>query len=153
MFTKDVLLYMSFSIHPCPWLHLWLAVDCCYHAPNLLNNVVVSLLTLSSMLPRLLLVIHAPYELAISMLSFINMYYYCWLPFHAMYCSVVSDSSSPTFLLIVVPAMYESVISFAMFTWMPSFLLILFGSWSLRDICCMHLVDSCHAFVCHDKFL
>ena len=24
MFTKDVLLYMSCPIHPCPWLHLWL---------------------------------------------------------------------------------------------------------------------------------
>ena len=45
MFSKDVFFYMLYSIHPCPWLKLWLAVDCCYHAPNLLNNVAVSLLT------------------------------------------------------------------------------------------------------------
>ena len=39
---------MSCSIHPCPWLHLQLAVACCYLASKLLNNVVVSLLKLSS---------------------------------------------------------------------------------------------------------
>ena len=48
MFTKCVLFYMSCSIHPCPWLHLWLAVACSYLAPKLLDNVAVSLLTLSS---------------------------------------------------------------------------------------------------------
>ena len=110
MFTKDVLFYMSCSIHPCPWLHLQPAVACCNHAPKLLNNVFVSLLTLSSVLPCVLLVIHAPYELDLAMLSFINMYSYCWLPFQAMYCSVVSGTSAPTCLLIVVPAMFESVI-------------------------------------------
>ena len=68
MFTKDDLLYMSLSIHSSPWLHLYPAVTCCYLAPNLLNNVAVSLLTLSSMLPWLLLVIHAPYELVLAML-------------------------------------------------------------------------------------
>ena len=153
MSYKHVLIYMPCSINSCPWLHLYPAVDCCNLALNLLNNVVVSLLTLSSMLPRLLLVIHAPYELAISMLSFINMYYYCWLPFHAMYCSVVSGSSSPTCLLIVVPAMYESDISFAMFTWVPSYFLCPFSSWSVRDFCSMYLVVACHVFGCHDMFL
>ena len=39
MFTKDVLLHMLCSIHPCPCLHLYPAVACCYHAANLLNNV------------------------------------------------------------------------------------------------------------------
>ena len=48
MFTKGVLFYMSCSIHPWPWLHLWLAVDCFFLAPKLLYNVVVNLLTLSS---------------------------------------------------------------------------------------------------------
>ena len=105
------------------------------------------------MLPWLLLVIHAPYELALAMLSFINMYSYCWSPCHAMYCLVVSCTSSPTCLLIVVPAMYESVLYLAMFTWVPSYLLILFGSWSVRDFCSMQLVDSCHALVCYDMFL
>ena len=105
IFTKVVLLHMSCSIHPCPWLHLLPDVACCYHAPNLLNNVDVSLLTLSSVLRCVFLVIHAPYELALAILSFTNMYSYCWLPCHAMYCSVVSGSSSPTCLLIVVPAM------------------------------------------------
>ena len=69
MFTKNVLLNMSCSIHPCSWLHLWLAVTCCNHALKLLNNVVVSLLTLSSVLPWALLVIHVPYELVLARLS------------------------------------------------------------------------------------
>ena len=66
MFTKDVLLYMSYSIHPCPWLHLCPSVAVCNLSLKLLNNVAVSLLTLSSVLPWALLVIHAPYELSIT---------------------------------------------------------------------------------------
>ena len=100
-----VLFSILWSIHLCHWLQLWIAVACCYHAPNLLNNVSVSLFTWSSLLPCVLLVIHAPYDYAIAMLSFIFMPSYCWLPCHAMYCSVVSGSSSPTCLLIVVSAM------------------------------------------------
>ena len=34
-----------------------------------------------------------------------------------------------------------------MFTWVPSYLLILFGSWSVRDFCFLHLVDSFHALL------
>ena len=48
MFTKGVLFYMLCSIHPYPWLHLWPTVAYCNLAPKLLNNVAVSLLTLSS---------------------------------------------------------------------------------------------------------
>ena len=147
---------MSCSIHPCPWLHLLIVVDCSYLALKLLNNVSISLITWSSVLPCVLLVIHAPYELALAMLRFINISSYCWLPCHAMDCSVVSCTSSPTCLLIVVPAMYcyiESVISFAMFAWiLPSFLLI-FGISSVRECCSLSLVLACHAFVFHDKFL
>ena len=51
MFTKDVLLHMLCSLNPYPYLHLRHAVACCYLAPKLLNNVVVSLLTLSSLVP------------------------------------------------------------------------------------------------------
>ena len=50
MLTKDVLLYMSWSSHTCPCLHLWPAVGCRNLALKLLNNVAVSLLTLSSVL-------------------------------------------------------------------------------------------------------
>ena len=135
MFTKGLLFYISCSIYSCPWLQLWPAVTCCKLASKLLNNVAVSLLTLRSVLPCDLLVIHAPYELALAMLSFINMSYYCWLLCHAMYCSVVSGTSSPTCLLIVVPAMSESVISLTMFAWtLPCFLLI-FGLSSVRKCC------------------
>ena len=144
---------MLCSIHACPWLHLWVAVDCRNLAPNLLNNVAASLLTLSSVLPCVLLVIHAPYELALAMLSFINMPYYCWFPFHAMYCSVVSGTSSSTCLLIVVPAMSESVISFAMFAWMLPCFLLIFGISSVREFCSLSLVLAFHAFFGHDKFL
>ena len=111
------------------------------------------LFTCYSILPRLLYLIHTCYVLALAMLSFINMYSYCWFPCHAMYCSMVRGSSSPTCLLIVVPAMYESVISLAMFTWVPSYFLCPFGSWSVKDFCSTHLVVSCHAFGFHDKFL
>ena len=156
MFTKDVLFYMLYSIHPCPRLKLWLVVDCCYHAPKLLNNIVVSLLTLSSVLPCALLVIYAPYDYSIAMFSSINVSSYCWSPCHCMYCSVVSCKSSPTCLLIVVPAMYcysEPVISLAMFAWiLPCFLLI-FGVSSVREFCFLSLVLAFHAFVCHDIFL
>ena len=51
MFYKHVLIYMSSSIHPCSWLHLYLSVDCSYLAPKLLHNVDVSLFTLSSLVP------------------------------------------------------------------------------------------------------
>ena len=51
MFIKDVLLHISCYIHPCPWLNLSPDVACCYLALKLLNNVAVSLLTLSSVLP------------------------------------------------------------------------------------------------------
>ena len=47
-FSKGVLDIWLLSIHSCPWLQLWLAVDCCNIALKLLYNVVVSLLTLSS---------------------------------------------------------------------------------------------------------
>ena len=56
MFIKDDLLYMSFSIHSCPWLHLLPSVDCCNLAPKLLNNVAVSLLTLSSVVVMLVVI-------------------------------------------------------------------------------------------------
>ena len=91
-----------------PFMPLVGFIACCsllQSCSKLLNNVAVSLLTLSSMLPCLFLGIHALYELAIAVLSFINIPSYCWSPCHAMYCSVVSGSSSPTCLLIVVSAM------------------------------------------------
>ena len=133
---------MWFYINPCLFLHLEPALACCNLALKLLNNVVVSLLTLSSVLPCVLLVIHVPYELALAIISFIMVSYYSLSPCHAMCYSVVSGTSSPTCLLIVVPDMSESVISFAMFAWMlPSFLLI-FGICSVRDFCSMGLVDS-----------
>ena len=97
--------------------------------------------------------IHTPYELVISILSFLNVSSYGWSPCNAMYCSVVGGTSSPTCLLIVVPAMSESVISFAMFAWvLPSFLLI-FGISSVREFCLLSLVLAFHAFFCHDEFL
>ena len=48
IFTKDVLVYMSCYIHPCPSLHLYPALACCNLALKLLDNVAVNMLTLSS---------------------------------------------------------------------------------------------------------
>ena len=78
MFCKYVLIYMPSSNHTCPWLHLWPAIAYCNLALKLLNNVAVSLLTLCSVLPCVLLVIHAPHDLALAILSFTNMPSYCW---------------------------------------------------------------------------
>ena len=83
-------------------------ISCCILlqlALKLLNNVAVSLLTWSSVLPCVLLVIHAPYDYDITMISFLFVSSYCLLTSHTMLCSVVSGSSSPTCLLIVVSAM------------------------------------------------
>ena len=51
----------------------------------------------------------ACYELVLAFVCFINMSSYCGSPCHAMYCSMVSGTSSPTCLLVVVPAMFEPV--------------------------------------------
>ena len=51
MFTTDILLDMSIYIHPCPWLNLYPDVAYCNLALKLLNNVAVSLLTLSLVFP------------------------------------------------------------------------------------------------------
>ena len=85
---------MLFYIHPCPFSHLYPDVAFCYLALNLLNNVAVSLLTLSSVFPCVLLVFYVPYGLALAILSFIIMPSYCWMPSHAMKCFVISDLSS-----------------------------------------------------------
>ena len=37
-----------------------------------------------------------------------------------------------------------------MFIWLPSYLMILFGLWSVRDLCYILWVGSCHALLCHD---
>ena len=159
MFTKDVLLYVLWSNHPFPVLHLYTNLACCNLALNLLNNVAVSLLTWSSVLTCALLVIHAPYELDLAILSFIIIPYYCWMPSHAMKCFLMSDLSSQrclhnsVYAMLSFSAKSESVYELAMFTWVPSYLLCLFGSWSLRDFCYMQLVDICHAFFCYDIFL
>ena len=54
MFTKGALFYMSCSIHPCPWLHLYPVVAYCNLAPKLIYNVAVSLLTLSSVVAMII---------------------------------------------------------------------------------------------------
>ena len=53
-FSKGVLDIWFSSIHSCPWLHLYPVVACCYLAPKLLNNVAVSLLTLSSVVAMII---------------------------------------------------------------------------------------------------
>ena len=72
------------SIHTFLWLQLWISVACDYHALLLLNNVVAILLTLSSVLPCVLLVLYASYDHVLAMSSCKNVSSYCWLPFDAM---------------------------------------------------------------------
>ena len=71
----------------------------------MLNNVAVSLLTLSSAFPCVLLVIHAPYELALTMLRFLDMSTYCCIPCDAMKYFVVSGMSLQSFYRESVSAM------------------------------------------------
>ena len=111
-----------------------------------------------TILPWLLLVIHASYELALAMVSFLNMSS-CWQYAQLfMQCLVLSASSSRTCLHNSVFAMSSFLLSLnllaklAMFTWVPSYLLILLGLWSVRDFCSMYFVESFHSFICHDMF-
>ena len=115
MFTKGVLFYLLCYIHPCPWLHLQPAVACCKLALKLLNNVAVSLSTFSLVFPCVFLVIHAAYELALAMLSFIFIASYCWMPSHAMKCFVMSDLSSQRCLHNSVYAMLSFSASLNLF--------------------------------------
>ena len=67
------------------------------------------LFTCYSIWPRLLQLILACYGLVIALVCFTNMSSYCWLPFHAMFCSVVSCTSSSTCLHNSVSTMFGSV--------------------------------------------
>ena len=84
MISKELLFYAFSRFMPCLCLLRHVLVACCKLALKLLNNVSVSLLTWSSVLTCVLLVIHAPYDHDIAILSFIFMPSYCWLPRHAM---------------------------------------------------------------------
>ena len=64
-----------------------------YQALLLLNVIAVSLLTGSSFFLCVLLVMHAPYKLALAIFSLINVSSYCWVPFDAIKCFVVSGMS------------------------------------------------------------
>ena len=72
---------------------------------------------------------------------------------------VFNASSSQTCLHNSVYAMPIFLLSqnlltkLAMFTWVPSYLLILFGLWSVRDFCAMLWVDSWLALLCYDLIL
>ena len=84
----------------------------------------------------------------------------CWqYAYLVMQCLVVSESSSQRGLhnsVFAISSLLQSLNllpKLAMFTWVPSYLLILFGLWSVRDFCSMLWVDSCHAFVCYELFL
>ena len=104
-FSKDVLKIWLCSIHPCICLQLWGALACHYHALDLLNIIDVSLLTGSAFLPCVLLVIHAPYDHALAMFSFINVSSYYWLVCYAMKCFVVSGTSLQSCYHESAPAM------------------------------------------------
>ena len=87
--------------------------------------------------------IHACYEMVLAMVSFLNMsscYFYAYL---VMKFLVVSESSSQRGLRNSVFAMSSFLLSLnlltklAMFTWVPSYLLIFFDLWSVRDFCSM----------------
>ena len=82
----------------------------CFLGEVLQHVVLVLAICLVAVLDRLLLVFHAPYERALAMISFINMPSYYWLPCHAMFCYVVSYTSSLTCLHNSVSAMFESVL-------------------------------------------
>ena len=83
-FSKGVLNIWLWSIHSCPCLKLWSSVACHFLALFLLDIIPGRLLTWDSTLPWVLLVMHVPYELALTMLSFLNMSNSCCLPSYAM---------------------------------------------------------------------
>ena len=70
----------------------------------------------------------------------------------------VHQAHKEAIILLFLPCsvfckVWNLITKLAMFTCLPSYLLVLFGLWSVRDICYMLWVDSCHAFVCYDLFL
>ena len=70
----------------------------------------------------------------------------------------VNRAHKDAFIILLMPCsvfceVWNLLTKLAMFTWVPSYLLYLFGSWSVRDFCSMHLVYSCHVLFCYDKFL
>ena len=72
----------------------------------------------------------------------------CWVHRARKHAFVTLFMPCPVFLLSL-----NLFIKLATFTWVPSYLLCLFGSWSVREICSMHLVEAWRAFVHHDMFL
>ena len=76
-----------------------------------------------------------------------------------MQCLLLSASSLQTCLHNSIFAMSSFLLSLnlltklAMFTWVPSHLMILFGLWSVRDFCYMLWVVSCHALLCYVMIL
>ena len=64
----------------------------------------------------------------------------------------VDQAHQDAFVMLLLPCsvfcqVWNLLTELAMFTWVPSYLLFLFGSWSVRDFCSMPLVDSCHAWL------
>ena len=126
---------------------------------SLLNNVAVSLLTLSPVFTMCFdsdpctLWTWSCHDLLHNYAILLLVTFSC----HVLLCGEwFKLTNMPTYrcfchVLLFSPS--EFVILLVMFTWVPSYLLCLFGSWSVRDFCSMQLVDSCHAFVCYDLFL
>ena len=62
------------------------------------------------------------------------------------------------FIILFLPCsvfcqVWNLITKLAMFTCLPSYLLVLFCLWSVRDFCHMHLVEYWHALFCYVKFL
>ena len=103
-------------------------------------------------MPCVLLVIHAPYELAFDMFSFMFVSSYCWLPCDAMKCFVVSGMSLQSYYHESVFAKLSfssksetdhitchvcmGATSFSVHLWLNS----------LREFCSLPLLLACHAF-------
>ena len=106
-----------------------------------------------------ILLICACYLFALAMDSFINMLSCCRYACFVMHCLVFSESSSQRCLHIIVSAMLCFLLSLkpvneTCYVYMVAIISSgPFGLWSVRDFCHMHLVDSCHALFCYDKFL
>ena len=103
---------------------------------------------------KLVVVVLSCYVFALAMDSFINMPYCCRYASFVMHCFVMSASSSQRCLHITVSVMLCFLLTkLAMFTWLPSYLLVVFGLWTVRDFYHMHLVEYFQALFGHVKFL
>ena len=159
MISKDVLLILYWSIHPCLCLQLWSTLAWVNRALLLL---LCDLGKLSTCLKFCQWCcswsMHAMRLFLPCLASSSCLFTGCMLSLSCNALWWVHRARKHAYLVSVLPCSSFSLslnllTIIAMFTWFPLYFLIPFGLWSVRDFCCMLWVASCHALLFHVTFL